>query len=123
MSVFICKMCGAPLNVSEGKKVCECSYCGTSQTISGHRDEVHINMFNRANDLRIKSDFDRAYAQFEKLVQECPDDAESYWGLLLSRFGVEYVKDPATGKMIPTLHRINGSGLPLGFGVRGFCAA
>ena len=105
MSEFICKKCGAPLAVSEGVTVCECSYCGSRQTVSGHPDAIRVNMFNRAVSLRLKSEFDKAYAQYEQIVINYPDDAEGYWGLLLCRFGVEYVKDPATGKMIPTLHR------------------
>ena len=105
MKEYLCKMCGATLNVSDRLTVCECDYCGTAQTVSRQMDEIQINMFNRANNLRLKSDFDRAYAQYEQLVLTCPDDPESYWGLILSKFGVEYVKDPATGKMIPTLHR------------------
>ena len=34
------------------------------------------------------------------------DDAEAHWGLVLSRYGVEYVEDPKTHERIPTLHRL-----------------
>ena len=33
------------------------------------------------------------------------DEAEAYWGLVLCKYGIEYVDDPATGKKIPTCHR------------------
>ena len=31
--------------------------------------------------------------------------AEAYWGIVLCRFGIEYVKDPQTFEMKPTCHR------------------
>ncbi len=33
MAVYKCKMCGANLEVKEGMTICECGYCGSSQTI------------------------------------------------------------------------------------------
>ena len=105
MAIINCKMCGGDIEVSVGMTICECPYCDTDQTVPNQRDQDYVNMFNRANKLRLKSEFDKAYAQYETIVLKCPDDPESYWGLLLSRFGVEYVKDPGTDRMIPTLHR------------------
>ncbi|MBQ3947908.1 MAG: hypothetical protein II656_05245, partial [Ruminococcus sp.] len=58
MSVFKCKMCGGTLNADAGKNICQCEYCGTLQTLPHTRDEIIANLFNRANALRIKSDFD-----------------------------------------------------------------
>ena len=60
MAIFKCKMCGGDLDVSAGSSVAECEYCGTKQTVSTSRDEVLQNLFNRANNLRIKSEFDKA---------------------------------------------------------------
>ena len=105
MTAFKCKMCGGSLTVTNETAVCECAYCGTCQTVTKSRDENIINMFNRATNLRLKAEFDKAYDQYEKIVLICPDDSESYWGLILCKYGVEYVKDPVTGCMIPTLHR------------------
>ena len=42
---------------------------------------------------------------YESIVAEFPTEAEAYWGLVLCRYGIEYVDDPATGKKIPTCHR------------------
>ena len=38
-------------------------------------------------------------------MAEFPQEAEAYWGLVLCKYGIEYVDDPATGKKIPTCHR------------------
>ena len=105
MAVLKCKMCGGSLEVTEDMTVCECEYCGTQQTITTSKDENMQGLFNRANILRMKSEFDKAEQLYEKLVQNNPDDAEAHWGLILCKFGIEYVEDPATFKRIPTCHR------------------
>ena len=105
MPTFKCKMCGGDLEISEGMTVCECEYCGTKQTVPTTKDEVVTNLFNRANNLRIKSEFDKAQEIYEKIVSSNADEAEAYWGIVLCKFGIEYVEDPATFKKIPTCHR------------------
>lgn len=105
MAVLKCKMCGGTLEITEGMSVCECEYCGTQQTITTAKDENLQALFNRANILRMKSEFDKAEQLYEKLVQSSPDDAEAHWGLILCKYGIEYVEDPATFKRVPTCHR------------------
>lgn len=105
MAVYKCKMCGGTLEIAEGMTVSECEYCGTKQTLPKAQDDATANLFNRANNLRYKSEFDKAQALYEKLVMNYPDDSESYWGLVLCKYGIEYVEDPATLKKIPTCHR------------------
>lgn len=105
MAVFKCKMCGGTLDVQEGMTVCECEYCGTEQTIPTNADENVRGLFNRANTLRMKSEFDKAEEIYEKILQISPNEAEAYWGLILCKYGVEYVEDPKTFKRIPTCHR------------------
>ena len=105
MAVFKCKMCGGSLEVSEGMTVCECEYCGTQQTVPSADNEKKVNLFNRANRLRIASEFDKAAGIYESIVSEFPEEAEAYWGLCLCKYGIEYVDDPATANKIPTCHR------------------
>ena len=105
MSVFKCKMCGGDLVVEEGKSVCECECCGSKQTLPKFDDEKKIVLFTRANELRSKCEFDKAAEVYEKIVSEFPEEAEAYWGLILCRYGIEYVDDPQSGRKIPTCHR------------------
>ena len=105
MAVFKCKMCGGDLQVQDGACVVECGYCGTKQTVSTSDDEKRINLYNRANRLRLGNEFDKAAGVYEAIVAEFPEEAEAYWGLLLCHYGVEYVDDPATAKKVPTCHR------------------
>lgn len=105
MALFKCKMCGGDLEIAEGVTIAECEYCGTKQTVPKAMDENLQNLFNRANTLRIKSEFDKAEKLYEKIIQADTTQSEAYWGLILCKYGIEYVDDPATFKKIPTCHR------------------
>ena len=103
--IIKCKMCGGDLDFEPGSTICECEYCGSKQTIPSADSEKKTNLFNRANRLRMNSEFDKASAVYEQIVAEFPEEAEAYWGLCLCAYGIEYVDDPATGSKIPTCHR------------------
>lgn len=105
MAILKCKMCGGSLEVVENSTIVECEYCGTKQTVPTADNEKKINLFNRANRLRIGGEFDKAAAIYESIVAEFPEEAEAYWGLVLCKYGIEYVDDPVTAKKIPTCHR------------------
>lgn len=105
MAVFKCKMCGGDLEIAKEVKVAECEYCGTKQTVPTAKDENLHPLFNRANTLRIKGEFDKAEKIYEKIISADETQAEAYWGLILCKYGIEYVEDPATFKRVPTCHR------------------
>lgn len=105
MPTFKCKMCGGNLEVTTDSSVVTCEYCGTSQTISKSRDEIVSNLYNRANDLRLKCEFDRAEQIYEKILEHDNTETEAHWGIVLCRYGIEYIEDPITKKRIPTCHR------------------
>ncbi len=105
MAVYKCKMCGGELKVKEGNTVTECEFCGTTQTVPSAKDENIQTLFNRANNLRMKSEFDKAEMIYERIIQADSAQAEAYWGLILCKFGIEYVEDPTTFKRVPTCHR------------------
>lgn len=105
MAIFKCKMCGGTLEASEGVTVCECEYCGTTQTLPKINDEQTLNMLNRASHFRQQCEFDKAMEIYEKLLESSDKDSEIYWQIVLCRYGIEYVDDPLTKKKIPTCHR------------------
>lgn len=105
MAIIKCKMCGGDLNIEEGASVAECEYCGSRQTVPTQDNEKKLTLFGRANRLRLACEFDKAAGVYESIVAEFPEEAEAYWGLVLCRYGIEYVDDPRTGKKIPTCHR------------------
>ncbi len=103
--IIKCKMCGGDLNIQEGNPICECEFCGSMQTVPLADSEKKINLFNRANYLRMNAEFDKAAAVYESIIVEFPSEAEAYWGLCLCTYGIEYVDDPASGEKKPTCHR------------------
>lgn len=105
MAIIKCKMCGGDLALVKGSSVATCEYCGTQQTVPAVDDDKKARLYNRANQYRMDSEFDKAYSAYESIVNDEPEEAEAYWGMLLSEYGVEYVDDPKTGKKIPTCHR------------------
>lgn len=105
MAILKCKMCGGDLNIVADEKIIECEFCGTTQTIPTSKDENLQGLFNRANILRMKSEFDKAEQLYEKIFEKDETQAEAYWGLILCKYGIEYVEDPQTFKRIPTCHR------------------
>lgn len=105
MPVFKCKMCGGDLEIKEGMSVAECQYCGTQQTLPRLDSERRANLYDRANHFRRNNEYDKAMALYEQILNEEPTDAEAYWSLVLCRYGVEYVEDPATHKRVPTVNR------------------
>jgi len=98
-------MCGGDLEIANGATVGECEYCGTKQTVPNVKDDNLENLFNRANSLRINGDFDKAAKIFEKIIESDTTQSEAYWGLVLCKYGIEYVDDPTTYKKVPTCHR------------------
>ena len=105
MAIIKCKMCGGDLNIVEDSSVCECEYCGTKQTVPKVDDEKKLKLFERANRLRTACEFDKAAGVYESIIADFDQEAEAYWGLILCKFGIEYVDDPATGNKVPTCHR------------------
>ena len=101
MIAYKCQYCGSgelePLG--DGRKAM-CEYCNHVTVLP----TIDVEAYNQANELRKRCDFDQAVVAFERIVSEKPEDSESYWNLLLSKYGVEYVEEK--GKQVPTIHRM-----------------
>lgn len=105
MAVFKCKMCSGTLELEGNESVAVCEYCGTKQTLPRLEDEKRANLYDRANHFRRNNEFDKAMGMYEQILNEDTTDSEAYWSLVLCRYGIEYVEDPATHKRVPTVNR------------------
>ena len=105
MSTFKCKMCGGEIEFEQGATVGVCDSCGTKQTLPRLDDDRKANLYDRANHFRRNNDFDKAMGIYEQILAEDSTDAETYWSLVLCRYGIEYVEDPATHDRVPTVNR------------------
>lgn len=103
--ILKCKICGGDLEVNTEDKLAVCSYCGRTQTLPRLDDERRLNLYDRANHFRRNNEYDKAMGIYETILSEDGEDAEAYWSLLLCKYGVEYVKDPASGRWLPTCNR------------------
>lgn len=105
MAIFKCKMCGGTIEFNPGDTVGTCDSCGTKQTLPRLDDDKKVNLYDRANHFRRNNDYDKAMGIYEQILNEDSTDAEAYWSLVLCRYGIEYVEDPATHKRVPTVNR------------------
>lgn len=105
MAILKCKMCGGNLVFRSDTAVAECEYCGTVQTVPAADNEKMLALFSRAHRLRAECEFDKAAGIYESITVDFPQEAEAYWGLILCKYGIEYVDDPRTGSKVPTCHR------------------
>lgn len=106
MIVYKCKECGGEIEPQENG-LGKCLYCGALQTLPKDKDDKIQNLLNRANDFRLNCDFDRAIYEYEEVLKLSETEPEAHWGLFLSKYGVEYVKDNMSFTYKPTLHRIS----------------
>ena len=107
-----CEMCGAQLEVSADRMKAVCPYCGSTYSYVKPITEDTATYINRANNYRMRNMFDNAIVEYKTLLmnKELKDNAELYWGLLLSEFGIEFVYDSRDDRYVPTCHRtLSGS--------------
>lgn len=107
MSILKCKICGGDIEITANENIGTCQYCGTTITLPRLDSDKKSRLFNRAHQYRLNCEFDQAFDAYQAITLEDETEAEAYWGMLLSEYGVEYVEDPKTGKRIPTCHRTN----------------
>lgn len=103
--IIKCKMCGGDMVIAPDQKTGTCEYCGSTMTLPKVDDDQRAAAFNRGNHFRRIGEFDKALSVYEGIVREDENDAEAHWCCALCRFGIEYVKDPASGEYLPTCHR------------------
>ena len=103
--IFKCKICGGDLNIERGQSIVECEYCGVKQTLPKFLDENTKLMYDRANSYLMHNEFDKAENIYNQILFADKEDADAYWSLVLCKYGISYVKDPKTGKYIPTCNR------------------
>ena len=105
MAIFKCKMCGGTIEFNEGDTIGVCDSCGTKQTLPRLDSDRKTNLYDRANHFRRNNEFDKAMSIYENILNEDQSDAEAYWSIVLCRYGIEYVEDPATHRRVPTVNR------------------
>ena len=103
-----CKNCGAPLNASRALNgVLECEYCGSAftlpkeETAGGVIEQLKI----AANELDLCR-FEDAFASYRKAAELDENEPEAYFGMALSEFRVQYLKDSLKHRLQPVCHAV-----------------
>jgi len=102
---FKCKICAGSMTVDRITGIGICDYCGTKQVLPQFSDDSSKRLFDSGNNYLQHSEYDKAENVFNQLLSINPQDAEIYWSLVLCKYGVSFVKDPQTGKYVPTCNR------------------
>ena len=102
---YKCKICGGQTTVDLQNGIAICQYCGTKQALPLFTADSERLLYDRGNNYLNHSEYDKAENVFNQLLTIKPGAAELYWDLVLCKYGVTYVKDPKTGKYIPTCNR------------------
>lgn len=104
LKLLKCEVCGGEISVDTEFSTGKCKYC-EAQFVIPKGLERKENLFNRAVFLRQNKEFDKAMSTYEDILKEDNADAGAHWGLVLSKYGIEYVADPRTNEYIPTCNR------------------
>lgn len=104
MGIIICRKCEKNID-ADGASVCTCQSCGAVHTVTGYEDTDKRSRINLAVKLRTAGEFDNANAVYSNVISEFGDDPEAYWGRCLCRYGVIYLEDDNSHKLIPICHR------------------
>jgi len=100
-----CKICGGQITVDSQSGIVVCDYCGTKQVLPLFTKNSERLLYESGNNYLLHNEYDKAENVFNQLLTIKPSAAELYWDLVLCKYGVTYVKDPKTGKYIPTCNR------------------
>ena len=103
-----CKVCGGSI-IPKGEGYV-CDSCGIPESELDFEDTALVEAMNRASAAERSRDYAEAVRAYTALVARNPRNASAHWGLLMSKFGVEYVADrDAAGRLRgykPTIHRM-----------------
>lgn len=110
MKKITCKWCGAPNFASTFTEELFCEYCG-HLVCKGDNKERIIHLYAEAFDAQNRKDFDKAQHIYEQIIDMDATQSEAHWGVTLCRYGVEFVQDPCSGKMIPICRCINNTSI------------
>lgn len=104
IEVIRCSSCGSTDIENIGGNMGKCSHCGSTMILPKKQGEI-ISLLNNAYIYRANFNYDLAIKSYQFILEKDSNELAAYEGILLSEYGIEYVKDSYTGKMIPTCHR------------------
>ena len=100
-----CRLCGAELLMAAGEESKRCAYCRTVNARPKATGDT-LNILNLATEQRLAQDFYHAEESYRQVLALQKDEYEARWGLALCKYGVDYVRDPRSGRQMPVCHTV-----------------
>ncbi|MCH5142787.1 MAG: ribosomal protein L7/L12 [Clostridiales bacterium] len=106
----ICKSCGAPLDLNKAVNgVVTCIYCGNPYTLPKQGASPEVLSFLRMGEHDLDTcKFEEAFSAYKKASELDGSEPEAYFGMALSEFKVQYLRDVSgeKPKLQPICHEI-----------------
>ena len=101
----VCRTCKFTFAFPMSEGTYECPACGA---VNGRPQAqgASYDHLKRATYQRLACDFHNAEISYQHVLLEHPEEHEAHWGLVLCRYGVEYVEDTRTGRLMPTVRSV-----------------
>lgn len=99
-----CTSCGSAEVETIGNGIGKCVHCQSTMLLP-RQDEEIIALLNTAHVYRENFNYDLAIKSYQYVLEKDPQELSAYEGILLSEYGIEYVKDTYSNKLVPTCHR------------------
>ncbi len=104
IKVIRCQSCGSSDVKTMENGICKCNHCSSTMLMPKQNEEI-ISLLNTARLYRESFNYDLAIKTYQLVLEKDSNELSAYEGILLSEYGIEYVKDSYTGRYIPTCHR------------------
>ena len=104
VEVIRCSSCGSTQIEDIGEHIGKCSHCGSKMLLPSQNPEI-VSLLNSAYVYRQNYNYDLAIKSYQYILEKDASEVAAYEGLLLSKYGIEYVKDSYSGRLVPTCHR------------------
>ena len=104
VEVIRCSSCGSVEIETISNSIAKCSHCGSTMIMPKQNGEI-VAMLNNAYVYRANFNYDLAIKSYQFVLEKDSNELSAYEGILLAEYGIEYVKDSYSGKLVPTCHR------------------
>lgn len=104
-----CRNCGAEIDIETAVNgVVQCEYCRSKFTLP--KEDITpaaLKFLHDGESSLYICRFDDAYSFYKKAAELSPNEPEAYWGMAISQFKVQYVKDEVNDRLQPICHHIS----------------
>jgi len=101
-----CYNCGNEVIIGDNPDIGICSVCLSEIPLPKGEKSIQ-DAYSEANELLSESRFEEAREAFREILVRDTFESAAYWGMATAEYGIEFVQDPATFELLPTLHRLS----------------